>query len=529
MSETSAAGPAVTQIRFVDNVLPPLASAEYTIALEQTVNVDGHVDDDTEPYRHDQRIRVDGPHFELPAGAVFSTYPPAGSSADYSRAVASVVLGARTLPWQIAPGPAAALAGGPLVTPWLALLLLTPDDIVTATAPAAGSVTGAFSVPLADYLSPGDGYVGPDFTDQQVPNPAQQTATDYQCTVVDITAAAFSATAPMLAELPYLAHAREVDTTDQEIAAVEADGWFSVVLGNRLATGSSSGLYLAHLVSVEGFTAALPPTALPSGSIVRLLSLSSWAFTSIPAAGDFAGMMSNLDVGVLAMPNSAPVGASTPHGVVASALADGYTALDYQTRLGERTVAWYRGPCLPVQMAHNEQPGYSAAAGALVYDRGTGMFDTSYAVAWQIGRLSALANRQVVVSLLAWLRTQHARSQQLIGRIRVASRHPLLGLPDEVADVLEPRLASRRARGLVATRLARSAVPAADSAGPLPGAPLLGRPADPSRLRPVVSRTPGLLSDAELRGLATTTDSTVADTARSLVQLLRHKVRAADR
>ena len=44
------------------------------------------------------------------------------------------------------------------------------------------------------------------------------------------------------------------------------------------------------------------------------------------------------------------------------------------------------------------------------------MFDVSFAVAWQTGRLSILANRQIIESLLRCLRANHAISQRLLER-----------------------------------------------------------------------------------------------------------------
>jgi hypothetical protein len=504
------------EIEFYDNVLPPLAAADYTINLGQTVAGDAI----SGSYTHNQAIQVAGPHFQLGSGAVFSMFPPAGSTADYTEALASVVLSTRNLPWEITADPNADQGSGPVVTPWLALLLLTAEDIVAPAVSAQGSATGAYAVPLAEYLRPGADFAQPSFTDAQVAEFEQQNPPDYRCTVIDVKGSAFTATAPQLAELPYLAHARQIDTGDQEIAGVEADGWFSVVIGNRLAQGSDSGVYFAHLVSVEGFTGWLPPTPLPAAvSTVRLLSLASWTFTGLASAGDFAGLMRNLDIGLLAMPNTVPAGATPAQQVVSTALAGGYTALGYQTRLGEQTVAWYRGPCLPVQMERNQQPSYPSAEAGLIYDQDTGLFDASYAVAWQAGRLMALANRQIAVALLKWLRAQHGMTQQLLGRLQLGLRYPSLGLSDDLAGLLEPRVVGRLARSRVATRLARAAAPTADDSGPVGGAPALGPPADPSGLRRVVARTPGLLSAAALRALP----SEAGDLAEALLSALRHR------
>ncbi|GAA4375979.1 hypothetical protein [Nocardioides caricicola] len=479
----------VGDIEFYDNVRPALVAGDYQLSVQQTAAGDGI----SGTFDHVQSMQVTGPHFGLGATDVYAVYPPSGSTADYTLALANVVLSRRNLPWQIDP------LGAPAGTPWLALLLLTPDEVVApqgGSGPgAAPSPTGAHSVPLADYLSPPAGTLGPAFSAAQVQEYEAENPSDLTCLVVDVSPAAFTAVAPSADELPYLAHARQVDTGDQEILGIEADGWFSVVMGNRLAQGSPTGAYYAHLVSVEGFTGYLPPATLPQAQAVRLLSLASWTFNGLTSAGDFAQLMGDLDVGLLAMPTLVPDPQTAEEHTIAGALAGGYTAVDYQTRLGEDTLAWYRGPCLPVLMEDNPQPTYTSPEAALVYDQTTGMFDTSYAVGWQLGRLLMLANRNVVTSLLAWLRRQHRLTQTLLQRMDLVGRHPGLGLPEDLADLhelVEPRLVQTLARRRVAERLGR------DLSEEGPG-PLLGPPVDPSGLRRHLRRLPGLVSEDFVR------------------------------
>ena len=54
------------------------------------------------------------------------------------------------------------------------------------------------------------------------------------CKVLEIAWDLFRLVTPRLDELPYLAHARHVETTYKEDTPGTADGWFSVVLANRL-------------------------------------------------------------------------------------------------------------------------------------------------------------------------------------------------------------------------------------------------------------------------------------------------------
>src|SRR5262249_20859658 len=88
-----------------------------------------------------------------------------------------------------------------------------------------------------------------------------------------------------------------------------------------------------------------------------------------------------------------------------NALAMGYTALEHHTRDGGNTVSWYRGPLLPYPVAQPRGlPTYTSSDAATSLNPDTGMLDVSYAVAWQLGRLLALQNKQFSVALYNWRR-----------------------------------------------------------------------------------------------------------------------------
>ncbi len=88
--------------------------------------------------------------------------------------------------------------------------------------------------------------------------------------------------------------------------------------------------------------------------------------------------------------------------VVTARLDRGMLALPHQFRIGKKAASWYRGP-LSVRTAN---PGFALPAvssdALLVMDNTSGMFDVSYAAAWQLGRLMALEDRQFSLQLYNW-------------------------------------------------------------------------------------------------------------------------------
>lgn len=93
-------------------------------------------------------------------------------------------------------------------------------------------------------------------------------------------------------------------------------------------------------------------------------------------------------------------------------LQQGYVPLPHHFRRGGKSVSWYRSPLLagkPGKQIPDEQFPVHTADELLRYDSTYGMFDASYAAAWELGRLLCLQNKRVSVSLYRWKRT-HIRS-----------------------------------------------------------------------------------------------------------------------
>jgi hypothetical protein len=482
------------QAAFYDSVVPALPAGDYQIIVQDTVEVDQQPQ---APYAAVQRFRVAGPRVMLAPGDVVAMSPPTGSQGSFDTWLPHVVLGQRSLPWQL---PIADPTGsGPPASPaqpWLALLLLTSQEIDVAGAPPAVATTGVQTVPLSAYLAPPAGTLGPVATTGLRNLQAEQPG--LTCSVVDVSFEAFRAVAPETAELPLLAHVRQVDPSDQEALQVPSPGWYSVVVGNRFPVGAPDSLYIAHLVSLEGFARYLPDQPAPAGfGLVRLVSLASWSFTSGPDPGDFVYLMENLDVASLTVPVTIPAtsAAGSAGQRVASAVAEGYTLLGYTSRLGEQTAAWYRGPLQPAPVPANPQPAYPAASAALIYDPATGMFDASYAAAWEIGRLLTLANGPVAISLADWSGSVTTATRLLLERTRAAPA----GEPAPAgAPALAPTARQRAAQQLIAEHV----VPAL--LGRDGARPALGSPADPTGLRG--RHLPGLVDAETLHQLVSGND-----------------------
>ena len=98
---------------------------------------------------------------------------------------------------------------------------------------------------------------------------------------------------------------------------------------------------------------------------------------------------------------------------ITNRLSEGFYPIQYHLRTGEDTTAWYRGPLIPMGLTLS--PPASSAQGLsfpssvsgtdlMILDPSYGMFDVSYATAWQLGRSLGIASQTFAVSLMNFRR-----------------------------------------------------------------------------------------------------------------------------
>lgn len=378
-------------LQFFDGNYVALPAGDYSLDLTHTV-APGTSNEET--YKLSQPFTVQAPQFTIDATIVQSVFPPNGGTDQYDTTAASLVLADPSLPWERNIDPGGPPIGLTNPVPWMALLIFNSDEIVLQP----GTSSPILVTTVKDVIAPPSGALGPSIT---VPDSMLSS----QCQTITITAEAFRSLMPYLSEIPFLAHCRAVNT------ASEGETLLSVLLCNRLAIASApSTQYYAHLVSLEGFSQYLGPDGTPfTQTYVQLVSLYNWSFTSLPeSALNFSALVS----GLIASEQDGSGGAlllPQPDGSAVQRLAQGYVPLTYNTIDGDQTFAWYRGPLSAVQPQPVPPVGdppvdVSSATNAdelTIYIADEGLFDLSYAAAWNAGRQLALADAQFTKDLNA--------------------------------------------------------------------------------------------------------------------------------
>jgi hypothetical protein len=400
-------------VRFLDSFQPGLPDDRYTITVSHTLDQQKALGATIDKVTQD--FVVAGPRFTLDPADIHARFPPNGASSAFAEVLPHIVLNKRLLPWE---RKVPKLAKS---VPWLALLVLQDDEIIGSKSndPNDPEVTRSVIANYAQTMTvkqlldtPKAQALVPDIDQTKLMDDEKKMS----CQVITISNDTFARIMPTARELPYLAHAREVDTGSKIVLDLQNAGLFSVVVANRFPRSGAAtrgAKNIAHLVSLEGYGDFLGGTApkRPDPAQVKLVSLCSWTFSCVPDPQQkFSGLAQNLayikdgndwkwraaeSLALrLPLPDKGGDGAR-------QRLSDGYVALGYHAVTGEDGFAWYRGPLIPsVAKVLPESPPFQTAAAAIIFDPRTGTFDHSQAAAWQAGRALALAEESFATALM---------------------------------------------------------------------------------------------------------------------------------
>lgn len=416
----------------------------------------------------DRYFDVVGPRFNLASTEISGTFPPVNGHGPFSEVLAQVAIMRRTLPWERSID-----AGHPIgnpsdgkglpstyPTPWMALLLFEEGEYTLLQAQPLETVVGATI--FARLGSP--------------PN--------ILCDAVEADSTLIQAILPSKEELQLLTHVRWVNIDDRELSAEGSDGWFAIVMTNRLATpGAKCRACLVSLEQRTDLVSANPPASSvptapvigqPTGIIrdigaqeaettsilessligqgiiyrlppasVRLVLLYSWQFTS-DGDGTFYNLMQNLDVGMIGTVSVANQPAVTDTGHIPIQLDD---------RSGTEETALYRGPLVPMQLTRDPLGPYHSADQARRASPEAGVEDVSYAAAFETGRLLAAADARLAQELMRWRRESYKQAARLdtLAAVQKAIVTQLPAAPEQMlATVATPYVAVAATGAMVA-------------------------------------------------------------------------------
>lgn len=283
------------KIRFVQNHRPALDAGDYTITIEQKIEVPEQIDKDN-VFTTTRKFSVSGPRFNLNPQDVQAVFPPAGSLGEHSNVLPHIIFGRSTLPWERMADYSSE------DVPWLALLLFDEDEAPTPVDPTkieAHMGSKLQTITLMD-LKTADRAKFPkvyDRNDDVVKADEPYLKLEFgdhdedKVTVIDIPQQLLQQIMPAKGALRWLAHVRQTKA-DADKAEVDE---VAVIICNRLP--KAGGVSVVHLVSVEGRYGDQTfdyQTNNPD-DLVRLVSLYSWRFACVSQKQSFKGLLMHLN------------------------------------------------------------------------------------------------------------------------------------------------------------------------------------------------------------------------------------------
>lgn len=394
------------RVRFAASHRPVLPDGDYDLRVTTTLDVQRTVGGAPEAFQYvstaDAVFTVAGPRVALDPTVVHSEFPPARSRGRFGHALAHVVLDRTTLPWE-----RSGAAGEPppetAAPPWLAVLVFDAGDLVGRTQ----------NLTVADLRSAAD-------TGAPLAPPSPPETSDDASQAVHVLDLPWRTLRPALpggGEIDWVAHVRDVVRAGHVDGQDPVTETATVISATRPVEGRRNQ---AHLVSLEGWfryvdgglepwfrfdgTGAYDADRGPADDdVVRLVSLYAWDFfCERDEARSFTDLADGLgaQVDVLRRPPAT--------GPAATAVANGYVALPHQFRHGDRSYSWYHGPLRPGPDAVALDPRTAprlptrSADDLLRFDAEARFYDASYAAAWELGRLLAIADPSVGLQLNRW-------------------------------------------------------------------------------------------------------------------------------
>jgi hypothetical protein len=429
MPETTTQDSLLGKVQFIQNHQTALNAGEYTIDIKHKIKVSQTINNEKKDY--EQTFSTDplsfvvtGDPFELNPQDIHTVFPPAGSSGDHAHVLPHIVLKRSTLPWEMN------VKDGEKEAPWLALLviyeeetqgespsvlpirILTLDklnsaiygqDLYEKEEDVSSKKIGKIYFPGLGYTSDSDfsSQTGHHFTDK--------------VTVLDIKKKLLQTILPSLDDLRYLAHVRQ-NTDDQEQPIKDNEGNIideplATIIANRLP--KQNGTSTVYLVSLQNRykNNQFDYRNADDNAYIRLITLKSWSFSCQESNQDFSGLLEHLTV----LPSNNQDNVDQDKKVANQYLKKGYIPLPHSLRQGGKTVSWYHSPLLPaknISSINLADIPIRCADQLIAYDEQYGLFDVSYAAAWQLGQLLALQDQKFAINLFNWKRAKVLASKQ---------------------------------------------------------------------------------------------------------------------
>jgi hypothetical protein len=389
-------------MQFLEYHEPALDAGDYKIQVKQ------HIPDAkiNKTFNSGETFfSVRGERFSMNPSVVHAMFPPPGNLGRHTDVLPHISLTRSTFPWE------RSAYGNQDYVPWLTLLLFTEEEL------NSGDVEQK-TMSLKELINSNDAKFPAIILEK-----AQKE--DDQVTVIDVKKSLLAKIIPTGEELKKLAHVRRRVNGDKDVPEAE----LAVIMGNRLPEEGANST--SYLVSVEGRykkDMAFNFQSAKTNDKIRLVYLKSWGFSCLPEEGkDFEELIEGMSSGVLRMPR-------VDNKDTEKLLSRGYVPLSHTLRQCDKTYSWYHGPLgthgIDRKFARDKDlPDFGDAL--IRYHKDIGMFDTSYAAAFELGRALALEDNLFSPAVFQWKHTHNLEVCKALQAQKSTTQNLLANSADE--------------------------------------------------------------------------------------------------
>ena len=369
------------KFKLADNCLPPLYEGDYNITFDHTMTVAESQNSINEKFHIEKKFCVAINAETLPDSDVFHVSPAPNDQGDFSTELPFMVFNDPTYPWL-----KNLSTCDNLPIPWIALIILSEKEVVEEK-----------DVKHIDLKAETQ---NEKFYFRYDDNKNSSYKDDDNVHIVRVSRTTFDSIMPDIEDRAWLTHCKnEVDLSTTDDITTQKDGNFSVVIANRFPPRNSetSVKYTAHLIPAYLYD---DRNKIPAGIDVELISIYHWSFYSEKIEGDANDKKSDKSfVSFIDRLKNKDGGPIKSRQVCDSKLKE------HRLRTGEKTYSLYHGPIMP--MKYNQAPNINGekvytSDGRLIYDKTNGLFDISYAAAFNLGRLVTLSHNAEAQKIVNW-------------------------------------------------------------------------------------------------------------------------------